>query len=527
VNAGAGGAAVGAGVAGTLGVPGGSGGALAGTSGAAPGAGAGGSAGIGPSEGGAGGVDVPENPDGVVETSGHYLVFTLGPQDGSNELMLLDLEGSGTPVQVNVPDTTLVLPAISQSGEFLIYAHGSAPIEGDLLLNRFTASGYVPGRVVGGFEGRPGLHAARGFDASSRFVAFSRTGDTPGLDIVDAARNVRHFSADLGPFATLLFEWAPAGSYFNYTLDPDLDDTTPAKNRTYLAELTNDGASEPVALPPNVVTQHFSADGRRLFFLTKDADGLVGFGYLEPPDAQVQFYQGSMPESYGTDFYVEPGGESVVSQLTSEDTPRRAVVERLFADEAREPEPLWDSSWDPMMGSIAVNPSPSGALALLSLYDVCCTYGHELLRGSDHFDLGGPAPSFFGDKLVYTSAPSPATIATLTDAGIDVTVLDETPDYPGLCAWGRRPTTKVSLLSATGLHLWDLETGRGRDISVTDPGATLGCAVFSPSEDACAYVEATTSFSKIFVVRFGPDGPSEPELALGLARTVNLKIVHP
>ena len=40
----------------------------------------------------------------------------------------------------------------------------------------------------------------------------------------------------------------------------------------------------------------------------------------------------------------------------------------------------------------------------------------------------------------------------------------------------------------------------------------MSCPIFSASGDALMYTETTEALTKLFVVRFTPEGPSEPEL---------------
>jgi len=325
--------------------------------------------------------------------------------------------------------------------------------------------------------------------------------------------------------ADLAFDWAPVGNYFAYTADPD---GTTAKKQTFVAEVTSSGASQPLELPPSVIARHFSPDGQRLFYMTRDAENMIAVGYLEPLGSQLQFYQSTTAVGGINDFYVEPSGNSVVAQLWAQDsgdfgTP---VVARLFVDAAREPQVLWAPMPDDGLpvGNIYITPSQSGALAEIVFQQFVTVYGYHLLRGDDVFDLGGQ-PAFYGDKLVYFNGVAPATLATLTAAGVDVTVVDWSVDAFSTC-WPS-VKSKAALVSTTAMHLYDFDTGQGRDFPVTEANARLNCPVFSASGDATAFVELVAAGSNVWVVRFGPDGPSEPELVLTIGRTVHLQIAHP
>jgi hypothetical protein len=472
--------------------------------------------------GGIGGAS--DGPVGVVSTSPSYVVFTEGVEYFPSPLMFLDLAGSGEPVQVSLPDKLLGSVALSPSGEFLVYAQDSTPAEDDLLLNEFTPSGYVQGRVVGGFEGRPGFHTAHGFDASGRYAAFSgvaAAGIQGGFDIVDAVANARYFSVDL-PLAMAAFDWAPVGNFFTYTAEQS------DGNEAFLAELTTTGASDPVALPADILFRHFSADGQRLYYVTKDADGLVDYGYIEPPGDPVVFHQGTVPEPQNFDFYVEPDAESLV--VTTSDS-GGYFVERLFVDEQKEPERLSDDQ-----PYIIVTSARSGALAVLDYADASGPLGVELLHGSERTPLGTQADAdvstetdFVGDRLIYTLRYSETHLLDVSGSTIDDKVLATAGTWKH-CPPSTSTKTKFALVGGGlpgGLRVVDLAHETARDIPASDPAASVLCPVYDQAEDACAYVESSQAGSKIFILHFDAQGMSDPELVYESKEYVALQVVHP
>jgi hypothetical protein len=95
------------------------------------------------------------------------------------------------------------------------------------------------------------------------------------------------------------------------------------------------------------------------------------------------------------------------------------------------------------------------------------------------------------------------------------------------------PPSKAFHLFSTpkpGIRFIDLDVGGspiGRSIEASDALATVGCPFFSLANDAAVYVEQTDAGSKLFLVHFGADGPSEPELVLDSTSFVTPILVHP
>lgn len=556
VLAGSGGRASGGGDAnaagGTMAMPVAAGGvtALAGAPGLAAGAGGLSQASAGASSGGVVGLasdpQPAADPVAVVGTSNSYLVFRQGSRDPDIKLMFLDLKGSGQPVQVNAANSKVITPKASDNGRFLIHeqvdalqspSHGSlpTPTAEDLQLVTFTDSGYIPGAAVAGFSGLTAMRLPGAFDASSRFVAFSRldSRQPAGLDIVDAAKQRRHASLS-GPRVLGGVNWAPKGYFFTYRAKTNLSDNP--NNDILLAKLTSDGISEPQALPAYANQATFTADGQRLFYSIDNGTIPFALGYIDPPAAPRQIYSGTGPNGF-IGFWIEAGGQSLLTTLPDPNGGGLWVVARIFVDPARPPQFLTEPSY-----SSSITMSESGSLAVLSILGDTTTR-LEFLRGTERIKIAEGASisgTFTGEHLVYYPDTSESKIfwevrsATLVGS----TVVDRrlAPADRNISSFCQRvvpnPGTKFNYVydqPVPGIRFSDLEVdgpGATRTIDATNPAATVDCPVCNTTGDACAYVERTDTSSKIFVVRFGPTGPSEPTLAFQSDQSLALYLAH-
>ena len=522
--------------------------AASGVGGIASLAGAGVSATSGGDGGGAGGLAAlgpdPQPaalPVAVVATSNSYLVFGQGTKVSDIKLMLLDLKGSGQPIQVNSMGSKLILPTISADGRLLVHVqtdpfqgpvHGVLPVPpaDDLQFAAFTDSGYSPGTAITGFEGLAAMRYPAGFDAESRFVAFVRTGKIPGLDIVDLANHRRYGSLNDQPIKGSV-GWAPKGYLFAYRAETNA--AVSAVARLHVAKLIDGGISEPQALPEGISQASFSADGQRLFYSVDDGKVPLAFGYVDPPAAPRQIYSGTGPNGF-IGFEIEAGEQSLLTTLIDPNNSGRPIVTRIFVDPARPPQPITEAT--------SITMSESGSLAALWLIGDT-TQRIEFLRGTERIKVV-EAPSvggtFTGEHLVYYPAASEADpfweVRSATLVGSSVVDRRLFPADRHIISFCQQrvpnPGNKyVDIYDqpGPGIRFSDLELdgpGASRTIEATDPSATIDCPVCDIAGDACAYVEWTDTSSKIFIVHYGATGPSAPTLAFQSDQRLTLHLAH-
>ena len=534
-----------AGGTGSAGTTGGAGLPAAGAAGAS-----GGAVGAGGATGGFGGGPEPD-PVGLVATSGSYIVYELPIKDGAADgLVLRELDGSRSEIQVQIPGSYLGYRSLSPDRRSYVYSQGvvetgeggaAAPVADDLCLIRFTDSGYVPGAIVDGFEGRPEYHYSAGFEASSRFAFFLRITPDRGLDIVDAARNARHHSLTVDA-TNMTLNVAPHGYLFSYTLDHHQD-----AQETYVAEVTEGGISEPELLPQGAGLLRYSEDGKRVFYVLTPATDTVSYGYVEPPAAPRSFHtRDGVFLDVAVHFLVEPGGDSVLAVLPDSVDSQSTVVQRLFTDETRAPVTVAG----PYKNAELAGVSPGGTLAVYAYQLDADTGGNlagiELVRGTEHFNILEPQATtvqgfFGGERFFYRLGQVLHAVTIESSAPVDTVVADG--DYAldaGGCQPANLDTDKFyySLPQFAGVRFVDLGltgTGSARSVLPTDPLAYVGCPVCNAAGDACAYAEAkpdgsgsgSVSSVKVFMLRFGATGPSAPELLFETDHSINLKIFHP
>ena len=275
-----------------------------------------------------GGRDDPPRVDATTS----YVVYT--EQDGdTNRLFFRDLDGQRTPMLVHGEGVTQDFGFISGNGSVYV---SCSPFR----VTRFTESGFEPDTLVSGFDEPRGWQPQPEFDASSRFVFLPREPGYSGFDILDAERNVRHFSMETEGHVSV--RAAPAGHLFDFSVDPGGDQA----GSRYLASVTEQGISEVQQIPRFFVHTKFSPDGKRLFYAYRYLGGPVSYGYIEPPSEPREFYANPPDVRVApVEFVAEPSGESVIASLGDPEDEGSMTANRLFVDSSRPPEPVSNAYW--------------------------------------------------------------------------------------------------------------------------------------------------------------------------------------
>jgi hypothetical protein len=291
---------------------------------------AGGSAGTGGTVGAAGGgnalVDPPAaEPDmtGLVTTSAKWILVTGNTSAAiGNSLDFVDLE-SGTHYPVNSTNQPVAYGYWSPDQKSFVFSGANGASDKNLSIVRLAKNGFVPARLISGYEGTFGAFSLLKWDESSRFFAAARSGSmSSGVEIVDAVLGKRLGHVDFAP--SFGYNLAPKGLYFGW-LHGDA-----SAYDSGMARIVKDGISAPTALPAGAYAPQFSSDGKRAFFGRKEGD-LIREYYLDLPDTTPKELKiAAEGEKMNGSASPGPTADSVIAYVQKTDADRQYV--RAFVD---------------------------------------------------------------------------------------------------------------------------------------------------------------------------------------------------
>lgn len=487
-------------------------------------AGSGGSSGGGgsPSAGGGGALEDPPaaQPDltGLVTTSAKWLLVTeTQPIVVSSSLDFVDLE-SGMRYPVNPQNLPVAYSYWSPDQKTFLFSGADADSDKNLTILRLEKNGFVPAKLVEGYEGTRGNFGFIHWDENSRFCTIARGGSmTDGVEVVDTVLGKRVGHVDIPP--TFSHTFAPKGFYFSYMHG----DSTMYESG--LARVLKDGISTPTVLPAGSYRPGFSHDGKRAFFGRRESEITTQY-YLDLPDlTPKELVVTAEGEKLNGSASAGPTADSVLAYVQTTDADRRYV--QAFVDGR----PRVDLS-DPAKkvrftfasddsNVVAVDYETSLEIVRVEPFARHPLPGTTVMDAADYWTTGVVG------QHVYHQVDGQLFVASIDAAGALTDVAVSMPgEQLSVCTFygSHQPTTKLAYrtVGAEGaggeLVVVDLAASPpavAARIVASSPETGLYCPEFSTDESAMVATEtAAEGGGKVYGVKWTAGVATEPEILL-------------
>jgi hypothetical protein len=438
--------------------------------------------------------------------SGHYILFV----EHNTLVRLLDLE-TGEIQDLNSNDEPTIYGTTSPDGHSYMYSGTDHPQDA-MWHVRLSDSEVTRVHQVAGYQGLDGNSAVWDWSFDSRYLRATRYGSRPGLEIIDAFSDVRVggyvFESDIsGTFV-------PNSYYFWMT---EIGDGI--RHRS-IGKITDTGLAERKLLPDETTGMTFSGDGKRGLIRVEDTQtGEKSFHVFDLPGAMRRLETGDLDPTTILGVAMATSGTFAYALVADGDSQK---FYRIFIDEGRS-EPFGDPSLkaDGIRRAtdtnlVAVSYRSDDGTLYLALSD-----GDTLTDPVARPNRDDPGPAYLvGDHYGYGVANDEWHIASMADGQLVDTDIAE----PGEGEFGCMTYTAVNPRDriavrhqqpVPGLIFVDMSEPEARrvvEFGVDDPDASLGCPLWSIDGSGCVISELLPGgITRFRVVRWGDDGPSEPE----------------
>lgn len=437
--------------------------------------------------------------------SGHYVLFV----EHNTLVRLLDLE-TGEIRDLSTVDEPTIYPTTSPDGLSYMFS-GTEHYEDAMWHVRFSESTVTPVQQVSGYQGLDGNGTVWDWSFDSRFLRATRYGNRPGLEIIDAHRNERVggylFDADIGG------TFVPNSYYFWMT------EIVESGRLHAIGKITDTGLSERKTLPEGTTGMSFSRDGKR-GLLRVETDGENNrYYWFELPGGMQRLEPAGIDPAALLGMAITPEGDSAYALVAEGDSQH---FHRVFFDDGRV-EPYGDQTlraFGLRRGTntdlVALTHQDDEGVFYLSLAD-----GDVVTEAEARPNRDDPGPIYlFGNHYGYGVGNGEWRVAALDDGQLVDTVISEAgEEYFGCMTFTAiNPTNRIAVrhqLPVPGLIFVDLSEPVARRVAhflVEDEGSSVSCPLWAVDGSGCLYIELLADGRQRFrVVRWGPDGPSEPE----------------
>lgn len=494
----------------------------------------GGSAGTGGSVGTGGSsafVDPPAaEPDmtGLVTTSAKWILVTGNTSAAiGSSLDFIDLE-SGMHYPVNSTKQPIAYGYWSPDQKSFVFSGADGASDKSLSIVRLTRNGFVPARLVSGYEGTLGAFSLLKWDETSRFFVAARSGSmSSGVEVVDAVLGKRLGHVDFQP--SFSYNFAPKGLYFGWLHG----DATAYDSG--LARVVKDGISAPTALPAGAYTPQFSNDGARAFFGRKEGEpNVVREYYLDLPDATPKELK-LLAEGEKLNGAASPGptADSVLAYVQKTDGDRQFV--RAFVD-GRPRVALSDPS-KKVRFAFSSNDQNIHAVDYETSLEIVRAepYARLPLPGLNEMDASNYWTAGIVGQHVYHQVAGRLYVASIDAAGALQDVAVGAPgESVSVCEFyiSHEPTTKLAYRTEKdGLNqvvVVDLAASPPAvlaRVTASAPGNGLYCPDFSLDESSMVVSETggASKMGKLYGVKWTSGVASQPEVLLEAEGTLQAR----
>jgi hypothetical protein len=448
---------------------------------------------------------------GLVATSAKWLLTSQSSSVVvSSALDFVDLE-SGMSYPANPANLPVAYGSWSPDQKWFLFSGANADSDKNLTIVRLSKNGFVPGKLIDGFEGTRGGLSFPKCDESSRFCALARGGSmTSGVEVIDTVLGKRLGHFDFPPSFSQVF--APKGLYFAYAHgDP---------SEVGLARVVEGGISAPTILSAGSYMPIFSSDGQQAYFGKLESGVLRQFVLDLPSTTPKELVVVATGETQSGAGSPGPSAGSVLAYVKRSDADLAFV--QAFAD--GRPRVVLSDPAKKVRFEFGNADQSLLAIDYETSLDIVRVepYARLPLPGKTEMDAAQYWTTGVVGNHVYHRADGQLFIASIDAAGAlsDVAVSDAGEDV-SVCTFylSHQPTTKLAYRTALGnaLVVVDLTASPpvvSARLTSSSADAKFYCPDFSVDEASMVATETSTAGSKTYGVKWSGNTASQPELLL-------------
>jgi hypothetical protein len=477
---------------------------------------------------------VPDPPAAIdrslmVPVNGRYLLVSEDATDPviSKNLQVIVID-TGTHYEANPTKEYVAYTSMSPDHtSFVLTGPDPAELQAAKLV-RLLDGGFIPGTTVRGFEQIRGGMSQFIWTADSRFVAAWRGGsDTEGVDVIDTAGNQRWggmLASEYGMMADFI------GLQFTVWYGP-----TPSDTQNAIAIVTKEGLPAPTILSKGASSAGLGADGSAWYAGAETPPVLYRIGTYGAAAKPIGGLPAGKPSSA---MLPEPSGTSCIVPII--DDSAKAGLWRVYTDGAT-PVVVGDHTKNAVS---LTSMSPDGKSLLIPyLDDPIRSVDVVNLETLERFAVGAATEA---QILTYPKGnhflvePENEKMLVVGMEGGKAIVTAVTGDAPGYiqCSSTSDDTGPDNrLVIGNGpeyyvpaqLTLLDLSQAAAtvkKTITPAQSGAKLSCPKWSTDGKVFAYTEATSASTRVYLVDWSSDAPSEPQVVYETTQIFRLHGLH-